>query len=294
MEEWQGESEIIAPIMGMEESLSTMAGLAEEVGRHLLKTQINRGKTTMDGSYYLSRFASLSGDMRWTLHTSFRKHSRQSAGQESGMAIFDTAILMECGAQVFRVSDLLLFLGKQPRYGGSAITELAKVWATNADEYICWDVIPKQALVNFISCDTMTDGLAPERMFLRSEFRETQSLALFKQKDRVLLSPDDYVCRISLFLCDIMREISPTTKGVHLIEHLFATLHDPYPWGYHVAGDKNYMERKLLAVVNAEYSCGIGSWMFSGKFSIDLQHCEDLRKEYLLKAERLLAEFNMH
>jgi hypothetical protein len=44
LEEWQGESEISEPIMGMEESLSTVAELAEEVGRHLFKTQRNRGK----------------------------------------------------------------------------------------------------------------------------------------------------------------------------------------------------------------------------------------------------------
>jgi hypothetical protein len=208
------------------------------------------------------------------------------------MAIFDTKILMECGAQIFRVSDLLLFLDKEPRYGGSAIKALARDWAKNADEYICWDVIPKQGLVNFVSCSTMTEGLAAERMFLRPEFTEAKSLAFFKQKFRVLLSPDDYAWRISLFLCDIMHELSPTTKGDHLIEYLFATLRDPYPWGYQVVGDKYYMERKILAVVIAEYACGIGSWMLNDKFSIDLQRCADLRNDYLFKAERLLVGLN--
>lgn len=69
----------------------------EEVRVHLFKTQINTRKSAMDGSSRFSRFIFLSGDMRWTLHTSFLKHSRQKAGQESGLAIFDTTILIKLG-----------------------------------------------------------------------------------------------------------------------------------------------------------------------------------------------------
>lgn len=95
------------------------------------------------------------------------------------MAIFETVIFMECGAQVFRVSDLLLFLDEEPRFSGFAIIALARGWARNANDCTCRDMIPNQALVNIISCDTMTGGLAPKRMFLRPEFREGQSLGLF-------------------------------------------------------------------------------------------------------------------
>jgi hypothetical protein len=287
LEEWQGESEIYGTILGIEETYSTVAEFAEEVGRHLLKTQINKGKKVMDGSYYLSRFVSLSGDMRWTLHTSFQKHSRQNTQQESGMAIFDTKILLESGAQVFRVSDLLRFLDKDSRYGGFAIDALARVWAGNADEYICWDLIPKQALVKFVSCDTMAEGFAPENMFLRPEFIHTKSLGGFQQIRRIRLSTNNYTRRISLFLRDIMHEISSNTKGDHLIEYMATVLSDPYLWGYQV-DDETSVKRKVLAVVTVEYAYGVGSWMDNDEFPIDPQYCADLHEFYLLKAERLL------
>jgi hypothetical protein len=258
-QEWESESELSEPIMAMEERLSTVAELVDEVGNHLLKTQINRGKTTRHESYYFSPFVSLSGDMKWTLHTSFRKYRNQKNEQESGLAIFDTKILLERGTQILRVSDLLSFLDKEPRFGSSAINELARYWARNADEYLCWGMIPKAALVKFVSCQTMTDGIAPENMFLRSEFRKAKTLANFKNETRIPLAIDAYTQRISLFLCDIMDEVSPNTNGDHLIEYLVANLADPFPWGYRVDGDTSLLRRKLLAVVMAEYACGIGS-----------------------------------
>lgn len=258
-QEWEGESELSEPIMAMEERLSTVADLADEVGNHLSKTQINRGKTTRHESYYHSPFVSLSGDMKWTLHTSFRKYGNQENEQESGLAIFDTKILLDRGTQIFRVSDLLSFLDNEPRFGGSAIDKLARYWARNADEYLCWAMIPKTALVKFMSCRRMTDGIASENMFPRSEFRKANTLANFKNEVRVPLAIDAYIQRISLFLCDIMDEVSPKTNGDDLIEHLVANLADPFPWGYEVDVDTSLLRRKLLAVVIAEYACGIGS-----------------------------------
>jgi hypothetical protein len=89
-----------------------------------------------------------------------------------------------------------------------------------------------------------------------------------------------------------MDELSPNTHGDHLIEYLVANLADPFSWGYKVDGDRSLLRKKLLAVVIAEYACGINSWMFSGKFSISLQHCMDLHEDYLFKANRELMQLS--
>lgn len=176
---------------------------------------------------------------------------------------------------------MVLFLDKEARYGGSAIEPLVGDWAKNADEYICWDVIPKQALVKFVSCDSMTENLAPEKMFLRTDFRETKSLPCFRQKARVVLSVDGYAQRISLLLCDIMHELSPNTKGDQLIEYLFATLCDLYHWGYHVDDDKHYLDRKVSAENTAELTrCSSSTSSFQDSLDnrgkVELKDCKSV------------------
>ena len=134
--EWEGESEISIFLSVMEERFPTIADFTEEVANHLFKMQVNKGRRAHDR--YHSPFLSLSGDLRWTLHKPFQKHrmSRNRQEQESGLVIFDTTKLFKAGAQILRVSDLLLFLDSNKRFEGSAINETARYWASNSDEYL--------------------------------------------------------------------------------------------------------------------------------------------------------------
>lgn len=60
--EWQSESWICGPLSVMEERFPTIADFAREVASHLVKTQINKGRTVHD--CYCSSFLSFTGDLR--------------------------------------------------------------------------------------------------------------------------------------------------------------------------------------------------------------------------------------
>jgi hypothetical protein len=52
--------------------------------------------------------------------------------------------------QVWRVKDLLEFCNGNPKFQSSKIDSFARTWAANADEYLCGDLVPKEALINFV------------------------------------------------------------------------------------------------------------------------------------------------
>jgi len=246
-DEWESQSESWPSLPAMENRFG-IEDFAKEVANHLVKTQVNKGRKSDGSDYHFSPFLSFSGDLRWTLHNSFRKHlmSRNKQEQISGLAIFDTTKLFEAGAQLFRVSDLLLFLDSNKRFGGSAIDERARYWAANADEYLCWDVAPKAALVAFIPCDEMTDTPeAPDKSFLRLEFRTFRNLASFRNEARKSLSIDDYIRRVLLFSLVILGCASPNIDEDRLIDHLIENLDDPLPWGYALDADKIVIRERL-------------------------------------------------
>ncbi|KAJ5875975.1 uncharacterized protein N7529_001559 [Penicillium soppii] len=274
--EWESESEITLCMSEMEEIFDTVAELADQVALHLTKTQVNKGKTFNHEKYHVSHFLSLSGNMRWTLHKSFQKYKDQKykdqkykdqkykdhkCEQESGLAIFDTTMLSISEAQVWRVSDLLLFLDKKLGSKDSAIGYWARRWAATADEYLCWEFAPKSALVKFVTCQAMNSWKeGREHKFLRPAFGESQTLAIFNGKTPIPLGIDEYIRRLSFFLFEIMDRLSPNTIGANLINHLIANFDDPYSWGYALDRNKPEFKEKLSALVNIEYTSSIVSW----------------------------------
>lgn len=79
----------------------------------------------------------------------------------------------------------------------------------------------RRPLSNSSPADSMADEPASE-MFLRSEFRMAQNLAIFNSKSKVILRIDDYIQRVSELLFIFMDSISFNTDGDEIIENIVA------------------------------------------------------------------------
>jgi len=63
------------------------------------------------------------------------------------------------------------------------IDHVAKEWVMNSDEYLCWDFIPKDALVRFLPYERLVlRSESPNDYFLRPEFVSAASLGDFKKR----------------------------------------------------------------------------------------------------------------
>jgi len=146
--EAEGPGEIPVTMSEPSETCGTVEGLVEEVACHLKKTQINSNRFQKGEEFYFSQMVSLSGDLLWTTHTACQRGQMASEDQVAGLAIFQTSKIRESGVQIWRVKDLLKFFDSYPKFRSSQIDSFARTWAENADEYLCWDLVPKEALIN--------------------------------------------------------------------------------------------------------------------------------------------------
>ncbi|OJJ68514.1 hypothetical protein ASPBRDRAFT_33109 [Aspergillus brasiliensis CBS 101740] len=282
-EEWNSECEIGVTIYDPEQSLGTIRDLSKEISQHLRKTQINKGRTPTDSNYFFSSFMSLSGNFRWTLHKSFQKHRVATDSQQSGLAIFDISRLHEIGVRVWRVSDLLLFLDSKPRFCGTIIDNTSRSWARNADEYLCPDFIPKEALVNFVPCKQLIGDIqAPLEMFLRTSFRESKSLAVFNSFGQRLLSVDEYLRRVSHFLEDLLDHVYPQIDSGFFVGYLIDQLADYSQWGYCLTADSQKLRQMLRRLVHRKYAFGLQSWQWDQHYNSDWRDtCKNLAKLHI-------------
>ncbi|KAE8130757.1 hypothetical protein BDV38DRAFT_48213 [Aspergillus pseudotamarii] len=291
-QEWEEFCELRVSVYDLEDELPTIQDLSGEISQHLQKTQINKGRTPLDTNYYISPFLSLSADFRWTLHRSFEKHQIATDSQQSGLAIFDTSKMHEIKVRVWRVSDLLLFLDSKPRFKGSIISELSRKWAHNADEYLCLDFIPKEALLNFVPCNQMVNTeQEPYKMFLRPFFRESKNLAHFKTFGMEKLSVDDYHHLLSSFLESLLDHVSPSINGEPLVDHLIDQLADYRQWGYDLATNRLSLRQKLGRLVNREYAFGLESWVWDPNCARPWKEiCWNFSEIYHERAESMIVE----
>ena len=95
------------------------------------------------------------------MHNACLKGRTATKGQEAGLAIFDTSKIKASGIHLWRVRDLLTFFRSDTKFDSSRIDHWAREWAMNSDEYVCWDLVPKSALVQF---------LPYERLVFRSDY----------------------------------------------------------------------------------------------------------------------------
>ena len=152
----------------------TVSDLVDEVGKHLEKTQINKQRAARDEELHLSPLISSSGSFYWITHTTCLKGKTAIEGQEAGLAIFDDQS-KRCASMAF---------------DSSRIDHWERKWAMNSDEYLCWDLVPKSALVKFLPYERLVyRSDYPDDYFLRSEFIGAASLGDFKKRFSSSLEP---------------------------------------------------------------------------------------------------------
>ncbi len=168
--ETDAQMEMFGSISCPEDECTTISELVEVVANHLRKTQINIRRQARNEDFYLSPAVSLSGSFLWTMHTTCLKGQRASENQEAGLAIFDTSRIKARGVPLWRVKDLLTFFDSNAKFRGSDIGCYARKWASNAEEHLCWDLIPKEALVTFVPFERLAlQSKYPKDIFLRPE-----------------------------------------------------------------------------------------------------------------------------
>lgn len=193
-----------------------------------------------------SNFVSLSADFRWTAQRACQNGKtapeKDDGGNDKyipGLAIFNTSIIQSHkNWHIWRVSDIEeFFLGTT-----SPIDRYLCRWARNAEEYVCWGLIPQNALISFTRIkDLIQPPDANAAAFLTSKFVHSEHLWNFKQQQpKENISLEEYTNRaINLVRQLLLRDCA---DGVDLkewyIDELtrYLTFNHGLDWGYIVSG----------------------------------------------------------
>jgi hypothetical protein len=259
--EEEGQSEIFVTVSTLSDNMGNIEGFVEEVARHLKKTQINADRLQRRKAPYVSGMISLSGDLRWTTHTACQKGRMAGEDQVAGLAFFETPKIGKSGGQLWRVKDLLEFFDSDPKFQSHKIDSFARKWAANADEYLCWEFVPKEALIKFVPFTNLVqqDG-EPDDILLRSDFLSSKDLSVFRQLPRETLTVDQYGNRISNFMTEIMDHIALETDAESFVKAMIESFQVPYLWGYMLTPGEEDLETMLRRVINGEYAWGVFRW----------------------------------
>lgn len=248
------------------ESLCTIGDLVKEIARHLKKTQINADQMRKRQGAYFSEMVSLSGDLLWTMHTACQRGKMAKKDQVAGLAIFETLKIKESGVCLWRVKDLLDFFDSNPRFGSSRIDSFARTWARNADEYLCWDLVPKEALLNFVRSENLAQREdKPEDILLRSVFFSSKTLGVYRKLVYPLetLTADQYRNRDSNFMMGVMDHVACHVNADSFVNTMVGYFRDSSQWGYSLAPGGEDLEVMLRRVINGKYAWGVSRWIDS-------------------------------
>jgi hypothetical protein len=257
----EGQSEIFIAMSTPSDSVGIIEGLVEEVAYHLKKTQINANRLRRGEAPYFSQMVSLSGDLLWTTHTACQKGRIAGEDQVAGLAFFQTSKIRKSGGQVWRVKDLLEFFDSNPKFQSSKIDSFARTWAANADEYLCWDLVPKEALINFVPFTNLVQqDDEPEDVLLRSVFLSSKDLGVFRRLPLETLAVDQYQNRISNFMMEIMDHIALEVDAESFVNAMVESFRNPSRWGYILTPGGEDLETMLRRVINSECAWGVSLW----------------------------------
>lgn len=203
---------------------------------HLGKTGINLQPKRNGEQPFLSPLVSLSGDFRWTTQRICRVGRMTSKDQIPGLAIFKTALIDPSGVRVYRVEDMLSFLDNRLGNSSVHISKKLRRWADNADEYVCWSLVPREALVAFTLLPDLIERFNwGEEAFLTNGFVGSNYLSDFRQQPLVHRSLREYADRASEFVRNIINDVSSFEEAEQLCIHVGRELLNPDIWGYEVA-----------------------------------------------------------
>jgi hypothetical protein len=146
----------------------TLEDIFSDLSQHLNKTQINLQRQDSGEGRCLSWFVSLSGDFAWTTQKTCKDGKVARANQIPSLALFDTSVIKSSGVHIWRVEDMLAFFDNSRVKSSVTISSNLRCWATNANEYVCWSLVPQDALVAFIRLPKLTQQHdASGKAFLR-------------------------------------------------------------------------------------------------------------------------------
>ncbi|KAI3572065.1 hypothetical protein IWW34DRAFT_893917 [Fusarium oxysporum f. sp. albedinis] len=206
--EWDAGSEIYVTMCDPVEYF-TVDDLFSELGQHLNKTQICLQRQQSGEEPLYTRLVSLSGHFNWTTQKTCKLGEKTGADQVPGLALFESSVIKTSGVHIWRVKDMLAFFDNSRLKDPLTISSQLLRWAMNADEYVCWEFIPRDALVAFVSVSDLTQQLDNNgKAFLRKEFVSADNLANMRLRGCERISLEEYTERASRFLLRIFSNIS--------------------------------------------------------------------------------------
>jgi len=202
---------------------------------------------------------SLSGDFLWTTHNACQKGQTANEDQVAGLAIFETSEIKNNDVLLWRVKDLLDFFDSNPRFESSRIIDSwARTWAKNADEYLCWDYVPREALVSFVPFEDLAPGEdGPEEILLRPVFLSSKNLGDYRKRVSPLkrLTMDQYRDRISSFMMRAIKDrVASHVDADSFVNIMVRNFEDPSHWGYSLAPCGDDLGLMLRRVINVKYA----------------------------------------
>ncbi|PON29412.1 hypothetical protein TGAM01_v201661 [Trichoderma gamsii] len=218
--------------------ISTVEDFFYELSLHLGKTSFNLPPRDDDEQPFRSSLVSLSGDFCWTTQRICRigRITNKKKDQLPGLAIFKSSTIGSSGVRVWRVEDMLSYLDKRLGKNSVHISPDLRRWATNADEFVCWSLVPRDALVAFTPLPGLIKALdGRKKAFLTKEFVDSNYLGDFRRLPLVHISRREYADRASEFVRNIITNVSSLEEAKQLCMHMKEVLSNPYTWGYEVA-----------------------------------------------------------
>ena len=249
--EFDARSEIPMPTSEATEHW-TVHDVLEELREHLNKTQNNLQRQMSGEEPYWSRLVSLSGDFRWTTQRICKTGRLATEGlQIPGLAIFETSVVKR-EVHIWRVQDMFDFLDSRTK-GTVIFSRDLRRWVANADEYVCWALVPKEALISFIPLPNLTQQFGSgDEIFLRKDFVFSTYLSDFHRQPLEKLSFAEYIRRLSGFMSEVIGNISSWTKIEELdVGALGYPFLNPSQWGYDVAAFGQDLDDKVTSTIDA-------------------------------------------
>lgn len=219
---------------------------------HLGKTCINLQPHSHGEQPFLSPLVSLSGDFLWTTQRICRvgRMMSKDSDQIPGLAIFKTSLINPSGVRVYRVDDMLSFLNTRLTESSVHISSQRQGWAKNADEYVCWSLVPRDALAAFTPLAELIETLnGGDEAFLTKGFVDSNYLGDFRQLSRVHIYVEGYAERASRFIRNIIADVSSVEEAKQLCMHMEKVLLNPDIWGYRVAKSVQGLDEAISSSV---------------------------------------------
>jgi hypothetical protein len=157
------------------------------------------------------------------------------------------------GVPIWWVKDMLAFLDNSRLKDTLTISSQLRRWAMNADEYVCWELVPREALVAFVSVSDLTQQFGNNgNAFLRKEFVRADNLANMRLRGYERISFEEYTKRASRFLLRVFTNIWWEDRKRLDVNMMANWVLNPCEWGYELIGFSEDLEGFIVSFIQTE------------------------------------------